>query len=260
VSERAPAHDGAPCWIDLVSSDVAGSRALYGAVFGWEFEDLGPGMGNYVIITSGSALVGGLTPNDPVWGVKDVWTTYFATRDVAGALTAVEAAGGRRNTDPDEVPGRGVMASAFDPSGAAFSLWQAEGTDGYGRGRGPGFAVWHELATRDYAGALRFYTRVLGWEYETVGDRDDFRYSAARFPDARALASVMDAKSFLPEGVPDHWSVYFNTSDVDGATAKVESFGGETLIPARDTPYGRMAQVADATGAIFNLMDPQPLG
>ena len=33
---------GAPCWIDLLTSDLQRSQEFYGAVFGWQFTDYGP--------------------------------------------------------------------------------------------------------------------------------------------------------------------------------------------------------------------------
>lgn len=30
---------GTPCWVDLVTTDLAGARAFYGGLFGWEYVD-----------------------------------------------------------------------------------------------------------------------------------------------------------------------------------------------------------------------------
>ena len=53
---------------------------------------------------------------------------------------------------------------------------------------------------------------------------------------------------------PAHWSVYFGVADTDAAVAKVSDLGGTTLRPAWETPYGRMAVVADNHGASFSLI------
>ena len=39
---------GAPCWIELSSSDVEASRAFYGALLGWTSDDPNPEFGGYV--------------------------------------------------------------------------------------------------------------------------------------------------------------------------------------------------------------------
>ena len=67
-------------------------------------------------------------------------------------------------------------------------------------------------------------------------------------------AGVMDASAFLPDGVPAHWSVYFKVADTDAALARIGELGGNTVVPAEDTPYGRLATAVDPTGAIFKLV------
>ena len=64
----------------------------------------------------------------------------------------------------------------------------------------------------------------------------------------------MDASAFLPEGVPAQWSIYFGVGDADAALAKIVELGGTITQPAEDTPYGRLAQAADPTGALFKLV------
>jgi hypothetical protein len=66
----------------------------------------------------------------------------------------------------------------------------------------------------------------------------------------------MDASAFLPEGVPDHWSVYWDVDDVDAAVALAQQLGGALVDGPMDTPYGRMATVSDPAGAPFKLRMP----
>ena len=48
VPIRNGAPLGAPCWIDLTSSEVERAQDFYGAVFGWTFESAGPEYGGYI--------------------------------------------------------------------------------------------------------------------------------------------------------------------------------------------------------------------
>jgi predicted enzyme related to lactoylglutathione lyase len=64
----------------------------------------------------------------------------------------------------------------------------------------------------------------------------------------------MDASGFLPEGVPAHWSIYWAVADTDAALLTIGELGGSTLMPAEDTPYGRLAMAADPMGAPFKLV------
>jgi hypothetical protein len=70
------------------------------------------------------------------------------------------------------------------------------------------------------------------------------------------LAGIGDANAFLPEGVPAHWSIYWETDDADATVAKVKSLGGAVVLDAADTPYGRLATVTDPAGAQFKLRTP----
>jgi predicted enzyme related to lactoylglutathione lyase len=58
--------------------------------------------------------------------------------------------------------------------------------------------------------------------------------------------------------MPAHWSVYFTVEDTDDAVARAGSLGGSTLRPAWESPYGRMALVADDHGASFTLISAAP--
>jgi predicted enzyme related to lactoylglutathione lyase len=86
-----------------------------------------------------------------------------------------------------------------------------------------------------------------------MSDTPEFRYTTLG-ADRGALAGIMDAANFLPEGVPAHWSVYFGVEDTDKALATITDLGGTVVQPAEDTPYGRLAHVADPTGAHFRVV------
>lgn len=87
------------------------------------------------------------------------------------------------------------------------------------------------------------------------GCTDEFRYTVMKDGETQH-AGIMDASGFLPEGVPAHWSVYFGVDDADARLAKVVELGGTVVVPAEDTPYGRLATAADPNGAQFKLVAP----
>jgi hypothetical protein len=63
----------------------------------------------------------------------------------------------------------------------------------------------------------------------------------------------MDSAGFLPEQVPSHWAVYFSVEDADEAVAKALELGATVVRPAEDTPFGRVVDLVDSTGAPFKL-------
>jgi uncharacterized protein len=256
VPTRNGAPLGAPCWIDLTTSDLDRAQDFYGTVFGWTFESAGPEYGGYVNAAKDGRPVAGMMANRPESGSPDNWATYFHTADINATSSAVTAAGGSVCLPAMEVPAKGYMSVAIDPTGAFFGLWQPlehRGFEVMGEAGAPG---WHQLTTRDYRAAVDFYRQVLGWRTEQVSDTDEFRYSTAWFGDQQLLG-VMDGASCLPEGVPSNWSIFFGAEDVDKTLQVISDNGGAVVRPAEDTPYGRLAAATDPAGAVFNLSSLQ---
>jgi predicted enzyme related to lactoylglutathione lyase len=56
---RDSAPLGSPCWADLWTSDVEGSRRFYGELFGWEAQEPSPEFGGYFMFTREGVPTGG---------------------------------------------------------------------------------------------------------------------------------------------------------------------------------------------------------
>ncbi len=255
VRESAPL--GAPIWIDLATSALDQAQEFYGAVFGWTFESYGPHYGGYLNALCRGKPVAGLVVNDPQWNAPDGWTTYLHTADVRGTLAAATAAGAVtcvEGAEPMEIKDKGWMGMFADPAGAMVGLWQPTGHRGFEVVNEAGAPVFHQLTTSDYAAALEFYRSVFGWQTRVVADSDDFRYSTASF-DGAELLGVMDG-AVLPQSAPSVWTPFLGADDVDKTVEVIVEFGGSVVRAAEDTPYGRLAAVADPTGAGFNLCSP----
>ena len=60
------------------------------------------------------------------------------------------------------------------------------------------------------------------------------------------------------EGVYPHWSSYISVEDVDAKVARVTETGGTVIMGPDDVfDAGRMAFVADPTGAVFGMWQPK---
>lgn len=242
---------GAPIWVDLMSSDVAKSTAFYSELFGWTAESAGEEFGGYVNFALDGEQVAGMMVNDPAQGMPDVWSVYLHTPDADAAVAATRANGGEVFLEPHPVGTIGRFAVVADPAGAAVGMWEPA------EHRGGVVATTHapchfELHTRDFHASLEFLTNVFSWKPDVVGDSDEFRYAVLDIAPGEN-AGVMDAAAFLPEGVPSHWSVYFAVDDVDEAVEHAIELGGAQVMPAEDTPYGRLAVLTDVTGTVFKL-------
>jgi predicted enzyme related to lactoylglutathione lyase len=248
---RQNVPNGAPCWVDLMSSDPAKSTAFYGDLFGWVAEEPNADFGGYTNFVKDGDRVAGLMQAQPDMGASDVWSVYLSVDDAAATVEAARAAGSGVLDEPMAVGDLGTMAVVTDPGGAVIGMWQP-GTHRGGLFAADGAPCHVELHTRDYDASVAFYESVFGWKSEPVGDTPDFRYTLLDIADGEN-AGIMDASGFLPDGVPAHWAVYFSVTDVDATLAKVATLGGATVMPGEDTPYGRLATAADATGAMFKL-------
>jgi predicted enzyme related to lactoylglutathione lyase len=244
---------GAPTWIDLATTDLSGAQKFYSAVFGWVFSSPAPDYGGYVNATMDGKLVAGLMPNDPQWNSPDGWTTYLHSDDIDATLSAVTAAGGKSCGGAMDIPAKGRMAMISDPAGALTGLWQPGGHNGFEQTGAPGSPAWFQLTATDYQAALDFYPAVFGMQTHVEADTPEFRYTNAIF-DGEPGFGVMDGSEFAPHS---EWTVFLAADDVDATLDVVTAHGGTVVRGAEDTPYGRLAAVADPTGARFNLSSPQ---
>jgi uncharacterized protein len=251
---RDSAPTGSPCWADLWTSDPDGAGHFYGELFGWEAQEPSPEFGGYFMFTRDGVPIAGGMGDMGERKADNSWKIYLACDDAVKTAELVEAAGGQVIAPAEPVADLGVQLVLVDPTGAPLGSWQP--------GTFPGFTVlgehgtpsWFELLTRDYAAAVPFYETVFGWETRVESDTDEFRYTTMKDPSGEGdLAGVMDASPFLPEGEGSHWSMYWHVDDIDATVAKAVELGGSILQPVQDTPYGRLAGLADPTGARFKL-------
>jgi uncharacterized protein len=244
---------GAPCWVDLASSDQDKSTAFYGELFGWTVHDPGPDYGGYLQFHKDGLIVAGCMHNGGQLGTPDGWSIYLASDDAEATCAATEANGGQVLVPAMDVLDLGRMAIITDVGGAMIGVWQPGEHKGFGILAEPNTPGWFELHTRDYDPTVAFYKTVFGWDAHTTGDSPEFRYTTL-FEGESQAAGIMDASGFLPEGVPAQWSVYFQVDDTDKALEQITALGGSTVQPAEDTPYGRLATAADTTGGVFKLV------
>jgi uncharacterized protein len=112
------------CWSELMTDDLAGAKAFYKAVFGWDAEAQGPeGPGGYTEWQVAGRSIGGMMakpatmpPNAP-----NFWGVYFAVADTDASVARAEELGASVFMPPADIePGR--FAVLADPGGAMFSL------------------------------------------------------------------------------------------------------------------------------------------
>ncbi|XKF76687.1 VOC family protein [Glutamicibacter arilaitensis] len=244
---------GTPCWIDLLTKDLEAAKAFYTQLFGWSYvvgdEET---YGGYTTAGIDGLPIAGLMENDPDNGFPDVWCTYLRVEDIEATVDQVQAHNGHVYMPPMEVPEQGKMAMIGDPSGLGVGLWQAGGHAGYQKMGEQGTPVWHELHTTKFETATKFYREALDWELEVMSDSDEFRYQTLGAGN-EAKAGVMDIAHFKDPKLAG-WKVYFAVDDTDQTVADAIAAGGSEVSPAVDSDFGRLAVIADPTGAEFYVL------
>ncbi|MFJ6483806.1 VOC family protein [Streptomyces sp. NPDC091682] len=120
----------------------------------------------------------------------------------------------------------------------------------------PGTPCWIDLMVPDQQAALDFYCDVFGWQGE-VGPAEQGGYSVCTLK-GQPVAGIM--KAMNPDGtVPDPmpptaWTTYLATDSLDSTLKSVTDSHGTVMMGPMDVmDLGRMAVIADPTGAVVGL-------
>jgi len=255
MTTRKTAPVGAPCWIDLSTTDAAKSRAFYTGLFGWQASEPDDQYGGYSVFVRNGAELAGMMPAQGDNAGYDGWGVYLAAPDAAAVLDAAAEHGGTVVSPTMAVGDLGTMGILTDPAGAMIAVWQPAGFPGFTEYAVDGTPGWFELHTTRYDDVLPFYRTVFGWQTSAVSDSPEFRYTTVQDGEEQ-VAGVFDA-SGEDEPTPGWW-IYFAADDVDATLSRAVDLGGRVIQPAQDTPYGRLAGVSDPNGARFKLVGRVP--
>lgn len=262
MTETTASAPGSPVWVDLGVPDLAAVQGFYTALFGWQFEDMGPGYGNYHMITHHGAHVGGaMSMPEDEQDQPAAWTVYLKTEDIERSLTDTAAAGGNVIVPAMLMPGLGSLGIVITPGGEGLGLWQSDGFDGFVLGGTIGAPVWFEVMSFDYDADAEYYGTVWGWELTPVTDdgqdaaEDEQMVYANNRPGKAATAGLCQApRAWFPEGTSSFWRAYLSVEATDAAAGLIRAQGGTVLDGPVDTPFGRLASVADPAGATFQIV------
>lgn len=236
-------------WHDHMSGDPDRARSFYADLLGWDFEIWKAGEWDYPMIKVGEATHGGFGPAQG--GAPPHWLAHVYVEDVDAAAGRAEAAGGSIVAPAMDIPDVGRMVVIADPQGAVVSLYTSSGE----MTPSEGVFVWDELMTTDVEAAKRFYGEVVGWESRDMDMGPSGTYTL--FSSAGAdRAGAMPRPESAGE-VPPNWLTYLGTADVDATAAKAKELGANVMMEPFDvSTVGRLAIIADPTGAVIGLFQP----
>jgi predicted enzyme related to lactoylglutathione lyase len=124
---------------EIPYEDAQRAAAFYRAAFGWQTQQQGTEMGNYVLLTTATADARPDAPrgaiNGGLYQKKQGFPAQYPSividvKDIERSMRAVRDAGGEVLGDPVDLPGVGRYVSFFDTERNRISLLQAtrEGT------------------------------------------------------------------------------------------------------------------------------------
>ncbi|MBX7233517.1 MAG: VOC family protein [Caldilineales bacterium] len=158
-----PKPAGAPTWVDLTTPEIEAARGFYHAIFGWDYDIGGPEFGGYTTARLGQRTTAGLSPNQPdAPSAPATWGLYFASDNIEADVARAVELGANVLYPPMVVGEFGGMAGCVDPTGAAFSFWQAGQHIGSQVTDESGATTWHEMYASDAKKARDFYMALLG--------------------------------------------------------------------------------------------------
>jgi hypothetical protein len=103
-------------YIELPASDIEKTKTFYSSVFGWKFEDYGPG---YTSFHDGR-MAGGFSKDLPAPGMGTLLVLYSS--DLAAVQKKIKVAGGRIVKETFSFPG-GRRFHFADPNDNELAVW-----------------------------------------------------------------------------------------------------------------------------------------
>ena len=105
---------------------------FYSGVFGWQMQQMGPEMGNYIMATttesddSGPKQAGAINGGffDKSGGQAPIPSVVIEVDDIASHMQKVRDAGGTIQGEPQDIPGVGQWVVFTDTEGNAVSMLQ----------------------------------------------------------------------------------------------------------------------------------------
>lgn len=255
ISTTIPA--GIPCWVELATMDEAVTRDFYSRLFGWTYHlrrDPSTPTGRYLTASSKVFDASGLYHTWAGWPLG--WTVRLSVPSIVNAAARVEQLGGKLVLGPVNVPHHGSVVHALDPSGAPVVLWQPPPSWDFVSGLPSTFSS-ADLNTHDGTAADHFFSRLFNYKAVRIGDGQGFDYVAWRLEQQPMLYRYVMGPEYHPDTAP-HWVVYFEIDHARGTDATAGHalmLGGQVVAEPYDSPWGRIAHLADPTGAIFAIVD-----
>jgi predicted enzyme related to lactoylglutathione lyase len=240
ISDTGTKHIGHVVWHDLITPDLAQSKAFYGDVFGWQFKQVND---SYLLATSDGQLIAGMAELDNKQNASH-WLSMLSTDNIAAISEKTVTAGGKVLIASTEIKGRGSIAVLEDPQGAVFSLINTVNGDPaatYSDNRW----IWQEVWTDNPEQSQSFYQSLGNYSVQTktLGE-NNYKYLTADNKPAIGFVKKPDTN------IGNTWVNYIKVANISDILLKVKAAGGVVLMaPTQQVRNGSVAIIRDPAGA-----------
>ena len=239
-------------WHELLTTDTAAAAAFYPKVLPWRTAP--SSMPGYTIWMAGQAQIGGLMALPAEAGATPPhWLVYVGTPNVDTTCSQAQGLGAHVVKPPADIPNVGRFAVLSDPQGATFELFTPGAGPPPGAPPAQGGFSWHELATTDVAGALRFYGQLFGWGKGPGHDMGAMGVYQIFMHGGSQVGGMCNVQG--PSTAPS-WLSYVNVAEASRAVAAAKGAGGRLLHGPMEVPGGSwIAMMMDPQGGAFAVQE-----
>jgi uncharacterized protein len=242
-------------WYDLMTTDPTGARDFYTKIAGWGLQPFGDMQPPYLMFARGDTPIGGcmqLPEEASKMGAPSHWMAYIGTPDVDETFAKAVKLGARTYVPPRDIPTVGKFAVIADPQGATIAFFTPSNEQPASHPPEIGDVSWHELATSDLDGALRFYQQIAAWEQTGSHDMGAMGSYQMFGQQGHTLGGIFRKPAEMPG--PSCWLLYIRVADITKGVDLVKANGGQVLRGPHEVPGGDwIVQCMDPQGAAFAL-------
>lgn len=241
---------------ELATSDVAKSKAFYGPVFGWTFEDIPGKPRDYTVVRKDGEFIGGMFEflRDEGEDRSGEWIPMFSIPDIDSAAEGMTTAGASIISGPRDLPDRGRLLLATDPHGAVIMLLESNRGDPPDSKPGMNSWAWNELWTNNPDGALSFYDGLFNFDSEERDSTISEQYFLLS-KDGATRGGIMK----LPDdNVRPHWVPFIRVANIAETIDQATALGARVIGKPQKTAHGDLAALLlDPTRAPLVILEFQ---
>ncbi len=245
-------------WADVLSTDIEKTKTFMTELMGWTAQDMETGVegmkyANFLL--DGIVVAGGSAMPADMEGHPSAWNNYITVDSVDETIAKAVELGGQEAMPAMDVMDIGRTAGIMDPTGAAVMIWEPKSFAGAGVVNRVGAMGWNELYTPDLKKAIPFYTKLFGWTVDADGEFESYHLIKNN---GRMNGGMMEVNESFGENwkqIPPHWLTYFTVASRDETKAKALELGGSVVKEMENDQVGKMAVIADPTGAMFMAIE-----